>query len=85
MLPGGSFFHHADSFGMIRGNHIDICVLGAFQISEEGDLANWSTAGPDASGPAVDQLARSPSSEIWKAPNTQISIWLPRIMPKESA
>jgi len=59
-VPGASFFHHGDSFTMIRGGHIDVCVLGAMQISENGDLANWSTGAADAIpavGGAMDLVA----------------------------
>lgn len=59
-IPGACYFHHADSFTMIRGGHIDICVLGALQVSGEGDLANWSTGEPGAIpavGGAMDLVA----------------------------
>lgn len=59
-LPGACYFHHADSFMMIRGGHIDYCVLGAYQVSQEGELANWSTGEPGAVpavGGAMDLVA----------------------------
>ena len=59
-IPGAAYFHHADSFVMIRGHHIDLCVLGAMQVAENGDLANWSTGAPGAIpavGGAMDLVA----------------------------
>jgi 3-oxoadipate CoA-transferase beta subunit len=59
-IKGACYFHHADSFTMIRGQHLDICVLGALQVSEQGDLANWSTGAKDAIpavGGAMDLVA----------------------------
>ena len=60
LRQGGSYFHHADSFAMIRGGHIDLCVLGAFEVAENGDIANWATSENDtapAVGGAMDLAA----------------------------
>ena len=59
LLAGGAFFHHADSFSMIRGGHVDICILGAFEVAANGDLANWTTGGDGvpAVGGAMDLAA----------------------------
>jgi 3-oxoadipate CoA-transferase beta subunit len=66
MVPGGSYMHHADSFALIRGGHLDLCVLGAFQVAENGDLANWATSDSDhmpAVGGAMDLAAGA--KRIW--------------------
>jgi 3-oxoadipate CoA-transferase beta subunit len=66
LLPGGAFFHHADSFAMIRGGHIDISVMGAFEVSTSGDLANWTTGedGIPAVGGAMDLAAGARSVRV---------------------
>ena len=67
LLPGGCYFHHADSFAMMRGGHLDICVLGAFQVSATGDLANWSTGEPGAIpavGGAMDLAVGAKSTRV---------------------
>ena len=66
LRPGGSYFHHADSFAIIRGGHIDLCVLGAFQVAANGDFANWATSSNDtapAVGGAMDLAAGA--KRIW--------------------
>lgn len=66
LLPGGAFFHHADSFAMIRGGHVDICLMGAFEVACNGDLANWSTGsgGVPAVGGAMDLAAGARSVRV---------------------
>lgn len=66
LVAGGSFFHHADSFSMIRGGHVDICILGAFEVAANGDLANWSTGvdGVPAVGGAMDLAAGARSVRV---------------------
>lgn len=81
LLPGGSYFHHGDSFTMMRGGHIDICVLGAFQIAENGDLANWHTGEPDAIpavGGAMDLAIGA--KNVWVATNHTTRDGTPKIV-----
>ena len=66
LRSGGSYMHHADSFALIRGGHLDLCVLGAFQVAENGDLANWSTSDNESApavGGAMDLAAGTP--RLW--------------------
>ena len=71
--PGGSFFHHADSFAMIRGGHIDISILGAYQVASNGDIANWMLPGPKppAVGGAMDLVAGA--KQVWVMLSSHVS------------
>ena len=83
LLPGGCFFHHADSFAMMRGGHLDICVLGAFQVSAKGDLANWHTGAPDAIpavGGAMDLAVGARKTYVMMEHVTKQG--LPKIVPE---
>lgn len=73
VLPGGSFFHHADSFAMIRGGHIDISILGAYEVAENGDIANWMLPGPKppAVGGAMDLVAGA--KQVWVMLSSHVS------------
>ena len=81
-LPGASYFHHADSFAMMRGGHLDICVLGGYQVSARGDLANWHTGRPDdipAVGGAMD-LALG-AKETFVMMNLRSRDGVPKLVP----
>jgi 3-oxoadipate CoA-transferase beta subunit len=81
LRPGGSFVHHADSFALIRGGHIDLCVLGAYQVAENGDLANWATGANDlapAVGGAMDLAASA--KRVWVLMEHQTKDKQPRLV-----
>ena len=83
LLQGGSFFHHADSFAMIRGGHIDLCVLGAFEVAANGDLANWATSSLDAApavGGAMDLAAGA--KRIWVATEHNTKDGAPKLVER---
>ena len=81
LLPGGSYMHHADSFAIIRGGHLDLCVLGAFQVAENGDIANWATSDNDSApavGGAMDLSAGA--KNLWVAMNHTTKDGEPKIV-----
>jgi 3-oxoadipate CoA-transferase beta subunit len=83
LRTGGSFVHHADSFALIRGGHIDLCVLGAYQVAENGDLANWATGANDlapAVGGAMDLAASA--RRVWVLMEHQTKDRQPRLVKK---
>jgi len=83
ILPGGSFFHHADSFAMIRGGHIDISILGAYEVGANGDIANWDIPGPrpPAVGGAMDLVAGA--KQVWVMFSSHVSkTGAPKIVEK---
>ena len=82
-LPGAAYFHHADSFAMMRGGHLDVCVLGAFQVSATGDLANWHTGAPDAIpavGGAMDLAIGA--KEVWVMMTLLTKDGTPKLVPE---
>ena len=83
LRPGGSFVHHADSFAMIRGLHLDLCVLGAFEVAENGDIANWATGRNDAAsavGGAMDLAAGA--KRLWVAMEHTTKDGRPRLVER---
>lgn len=83
LLPGGSFFHHADSFSMIRGRHLDLCVLGAYEVSSGGDLANWARSDNDSApavGGAMDLAVGA--KRVWVAMNHTTRDGEPRLVER---
>ncbi|WP_328469473.1 3-oxoacid CoA-transferase subunit B [Actinoplanes sp. NBC_00393] len=82
-LPGAAYFHHADSFAMMRGGHLDVCVMGAFQVSAGGDLANWHTGAPDAIpavGGAMDLAVGA--KEVWVMMTLFTKSGEPKLVPE---
>lgn len=82
-LPGSSYFHHADSFAMMRGGHLDLCVLGAFQVATNGDLANWHSGKPDAIpavGGAMDLAVGA--KEVWVMMTLFTKTGDPKLIPE---
>jgi 3-oxoadipate CoA-transferase beta subunit len=82
LIAGGAFFHHADSFAMIRGSHVDVCILGAFEVSGDGDIANWSTGsdGVPAVGGAMDLAAGARSVRVLTMHTTKAGE--PKLLPR---